>query len=622
MSWDEEIIPPPNNNALSSTIFLQIGTYDKFGSELMYQHFKYAPDFVQSFLKWFETDNARIIMLEGSLKIEIKPNMGTLHVSGYPSAEIFGAFLQVMLNPSKTKLPLLQIQGGVGSFNTFVHAASMDDDNWDINFMTTFKYLVGKYNDYAKKRKWPIFEMRHSLLETTKSQDQSIYNNDPTYFITRVVSLFDRLETNIDLPQYAQQIDNSIIKAYYPNLQRLFVTYHQYIDILQDAINMLVPPEVRGEKRYKEDVKALAPFLFSMFPDYITDTDQYLQLLYQSILAKKTFPWIDQQHENIFFMLDLSYDIMHLQEIDNGQFGKDLQLIATAIYFLFFTVGKLYPHLNLMEEEIVTLFSDVLREMLNNFNPLNLGSRQQDQGELFGFLKLHSLFVFLTGLREGYDNPYNDYFPEDAPDFMGDRSLDSILKDLPDAPRHDINDSTAFKKLPSAPTYIINKEPDAPTDIITDDNDVIDKETNLYPDVSADKERYKDTPLYPDLQSPRHQAALINIDQAYVDYIKNIEPFVPDVSLSEYEEEEEEEVKNIEPFVPNVSLSEYEEEEEEEEENNQTPPLDYFSDVSTPAPSSIPSISSDYEDIGDYSEYGDIGNYNQGIVPQPPQTPI
>ena len=27
----------------------------------------------------------------------------------------------------------------------------MDDNHWNINFMTSFKYLVGKYNDYAKK---------------------------------------------------------------------------------------------------------------------------------------------------------------------------------------------------------------------------------------------------------------------------------------------------------------------------------------------------------------------------------------------------------------------------------------------------------------------------------------
>ena len=97
-------------------------------------------------------------MLEGTLKIEIRPNMGTLHVLGYASLENLTEFLQAMLNPSKIKLPLLQIQGGIGTFNAFAHAASMDDDHWDINFMTSFKYLVGKYNDYAKKVKWPVFE--------------------------------------------------------------------------------------------------------------------------------------------------------------------------------------------------------------------------------------------------------------------------------------------------------------------------------------------------------------------------------------------------------------------------------------------------------------------------------
>ena len=228
--------------------------------------------------------------------------------------------------------------------------------------------------------------MRHSLLETSKSQDQNIYNNDPTYFIIRIVTLFDRLETNIHSPQYSQQIENSIIKAYYPNLQRLSRTYHQYIDILQDLINMLVPPEIRGEKRYKEDVKALAPYLPSMFPNYIINTEEYLQLLYQGILAKKSFPWIDQQHENAFLMLDLSYDIMRLQQIDNGRFGKELQLIATAIYFLFFTVGKLYPHL--MKEEISVLFSEVLHEMLNNFNPLNLESYKKRSGRDIWFYEV------------------------------------------------------------------------------------------------------------------------------------------------------------------------------------------------------------------------------------------
>ena len=109
MLWDEEEIIPSNNfwSNNTSTIFLRLGVYDEVGSELLYQNFKYAPDFVQSFLKWFETDNARVTMLEGALKIEIKPDMGKLHVLGYPSLENLTEFLKVMLNPSKVKLPLL-----------------------------------------------------------------------------------------------------------------------------------------------------------------------------------------------------------------------------------------------------------------------------------------------------------------------------------------------------------------------------------------------------------------------------------------------------------------------------------------------------------------------------------
>ena len=621
MVWDEEEIIPSNNfwSNNTSTIFLRLGVYDEVGSELLYQNFKYAPDFVQSFLKWVETDNARVTMLEGALKIEIKPDMGKLHVLGYPSLENLTEFLKVMLNPSKVKLPLLQIQGGIATFNAFTHAASMDDNHWDINFMTSFKYLVGKYNDYAKKVKWPVFEMRHSLLETTKSQDQNIYNNDPTYFITRIVSLFDRLETNIHSPQYSQQIENSIIKTYYPNLQGLSTTYHQYIDILQDAINMLVPPEIRGEKRYKEDIRALAPFLLPMFPNYIADTDQYLQLLYQSILAKKSFPWIDQQHEDAFLMLDLSYDIIQLQEIDNGQFGKDLQLTATAIYFLFFTVGKLYPHLKMVEEEIMSLFSEALLEMVNNFNPLNLQSHQKDQ---WGFNKLHSLFVFIEGLQEGYINPYNDYFPE-VPDFIGPKPLDSILKELPNVPMH-------------TPEIFDD-------DVISIDAfDDLNNDTKLYPDVSADKERYKNTKLYPDLQSPRHRA-LADMDQKYIEFINSIDgevdinhednaddennlSDVSDVPLSNYEKEDFNQViipNNQLSDVSSVSLSEY----EETDFNQGIVPNNHLSDVSD-----VPL--SEYEeeedlnqgilnDISAPSEYEGIGDYNQNIIPQtPPQTPL
>ena len=312
------------------------------------------------FFKWFETEHARITFIEASMKIEVHPNVGTLHVLDHSTLENVGEFLQVMLNTSKIILPPLYIQGGVNNFNAFVHAAAADDNQWDINFMTSLKYLVGKYNEFARTEHWAIFQMRHSLLEATSAQDQNIYDTDPIFFITRVVSLFDRLETNFRSPQYSQQIEESVIKPYFHNLQGLSTAYHQYLVILQHAINMFVPPELREEKRYKEDVAIFASYLPPMFPTFSTDINQYIHLLYRRLVAKSAFPWFDHQNENVLAMLRLSYNVVHLQNIDGGQFGKDLQLTATAIYFLYFVIGKLYPHLRMMEADITDIFSEAL----------------------------------------------------------------------------------------------------------------------------------------------------------------------------------------------------------------------------------------------------------------------
>ena len=131
-------------------------------------------------------------------------------------------------------------------------------------------------------------------------------------------------------------------------------------------------------------------------------------------------------------------------------------------------------------------------------------------------MKLHNILSFVQGLQEGYVNPYNAYLPE-IPDFMGPAPLDKILKELPAVPTHDLPDpnrpDTPQIPPPQGPSSI-------PDDTISID-DVSPRDLGrLYPD--ADKARYKDVKLYPDLLSDRHKA-LTDIDQAYIEFMKREE---------------------------------------------------------------------------------------------------
>ena len=351
---------------------------------------------------------------------------------------------------------------------------------------------------------------------------------------------------------------------------------------------MFVPPELREEKRFKEDITTFASFLPQMFSNFSIDIDQYIHLLYRGLVAKSAFAWFDHQNENVFTMLNLSYNIIQLQEIESGHFGKDLQLTATAIYFLYFVIGKLYPHLKMMESDIRDIFSEALAEMIDNFNPSSLQSRDQKRDQ-WSFMKLHNILSFIQGLQTGYVNPYNAYFPE-IPDFMGPAPLDDIFKALPAIPMHDLPEPNR----PDSPIHDL-PDPDTPQSPLPPHNstnipdDAIASD-RLYPDISTDKTRYKDTKLYPDLESDRNRV-IFDMDAAYIDFMANIEgdEVIDDIeSIPEYE-------TDISDFENDDTVL-YNDNENEEESvldvedvdvfNQGIVPNDYLSDVT--APPSLP----------------------------------
>ena len=401
------------------------------------QHFATAPPFVQAFIGWFGTPHGRLATDEGRISIEFSPNPGRVYVENALTDNDFGTFFTVCLDNRKRLLQLLSIAGGPEDFDNFARIVAQHDNEYDINFQTTIKYLVARYNHYAGSKGQPQMPMRHSLLETDGSEMQDMFEMVPLQYLEATVLTFDDLHPTEAEQQFRNRLDRSMIRPMYDRLVVMYQTYRDfYLDMIQKCIDMLVPEPIRLTAEFRKDIEAFSPTLLRQFPHFNVDRGEFLRMLYAGLTERGTFPWATRDND-LSLLQELEgglYNIPTLQSIAGGSFGMTLQLMATGLYYLFFVIIKMYPRYAQMKPDLVNIYSDALTEMVVNFNPHMLMNGLVDTE------RLNAAIRFVQSLERGYVNPYDGEMDLPAvPDF-DPAELERAMQN--------------FKKLPAIPTYI------------------------------------------------------------------------------------------------------------------------------------------------------------------------
>ena len=387
---------------------------------LLLRYFASAPPFMHAFIGWFDTAHGRLATDEGRITIEASPNPGRVYVEGALTDNDFSTFLSVCLDNRKRPLPLLSIAGGPDDFDNFARNAAQHDNEYDINFQTTIKYLVARYNHYAGSTGQPQLPIRHSLLETDGSEMQNMYEMMPLQYLEATALTFDDLHPTETEQQFRNRLDRSMIRPMYDRLVVMYQTYRDfYLDMIQKCIDMLVPEPIRLTEEFRKDIEAFSPTLLRQFPHFNVDRSEFLRMLYAGLIERGTFPWATRDND-LALLQELEgglYNIPTLQTIAGGSFGMTLQLIATGLYYLFFVIIKMYPRYARMKSDLVTIYSDALTEMVVNFNPYLLMNGLVDTE------RLNAAIRFVQSLEQGYVNPYDgemdlpavpDFDPADA----------------------------------------------------------------------------------------------------------------------------------------------------------------------------------------------------------------
>ena len=313
---------------------------------LLLRYFANAPPFMHAFIGWFDTAHGRLATDEGRINIEASPNPGRVYVEGALTDNDFSTFLTVCLDNRKRPLPLLSIAGGPDDFDNFARSVAQHDNEYDINFQTTIKYLVARYNHYAGSTGQPQMPIRHSLLETDGSEMQKIFEMMPLQYLEATVLTFDDLHPTETEQQFRNRLDRSMIRPMYDRLVVMYQTYRDfYLDMIQKCIDMLVPEPIRLNEEFRKDIEAFSPTLLRQFPHFNVDRSEFLRMLYAGLIERGTFPWATRDNDLALLqeLQDGLYNIPTLQTIAGDSFGMTLQLIATGLYYLFFVIIKMYP---------------------------------------------------------------------------------------------------------------------------------------------------------------------------------------------------------------------------------------------------------------------------------------
>ena len=81
----------------------------------------------------------------------------------------------------------------------------------------------------------------------------------------------------------------------------MYETYkHYYLEIIQNAIDMLFPTFIRGMKEFKDDIEVFSSTAVRNNRYFAIDKAEFLKLLYDGLLEKKTFPWSNRTNSMRF----------------------------------------------------------------------------------------------------------------------------------------------------------------------------------------------------------------------------------------------------------------------------------------------------------------------------------
>ena len=144
---DVEMPLPPATTSLGKPLFLVTGNRpDPQNTGLTLHNFYWnATQVFHTFIDWLnKTDDGLATTDDAQIRIEVAPYTGRICVGNQKIQDNLTDFINVMENDDRKELSVLARAGGITDFDTFARSVAQLDDDFDINFHTTIRYMVAR----------------------------------------------------------------------------------------------------------------------------------------------------------------------------------------------------------------------------------------------------------------------------------------------------------------------------------------------------------------------------------------------------------------------------------------------------------------------------------------------
>ena len=364
---------------------------------------------INSFAKFLTESAGQWYLTSNYIQIEIQPVFGRIHFANRETEQNLLEFLSTAVLDTEKKLlhnPLIFNESYI-DFTAFAKGYELFDNDYDMNYQPLVRYLVAVFNNWAYDAgaSSQLIQLRHSVIKSQHTFLQKLYEKDFLNYLLYIVKLFDKLTENTPFVLRPDAVENSGIKEIFNGLFLLLPQFQQARQQCVQIVNLITPSHVRKTDFYKNNVDALLPEAKVRFPNFVEDTETFLELLQYCFCSYYTFPNGERQPvEHLFRKLDNKFFEEFIAigldlELNSTIIGRAITQCFTTLYYMYFTIVMTYqndtadvPYQNAINEfrELlnpkllsapnVSLRLEQFFSLVNNFNAVVEVLSNQGQG--------------------------------------------------------------------------------------------------------------------------------------------------------------------------------------------------------------------------------------------------
>ena len=374
---------------------------------------------ISSFAKFLTKPIGQWYLTSNYIQIEIQPVFGRIHFANKETDQNLLEFLSTAVLDTEKKLlrnPLIYNDSYI-DFTAFVRNYELFDDDYDMNFQPLVRYLIAIYNNSTcdEGESGNVIQLRHSVLKSQHTFLQKLYEKDFYNYFLYVVKLFDKLTEDTPFVLRADSIETSGIKEIFDGLFLLLPQFQQARQKCLEIVNLITPDFVRRTDSYKNNVDAILPEAKSLFPNYIENTEAFLELLQYCFCSYYTFPNSERQPvehifrgiDNLFFeeFIAIGLDL----ELNSTPVGRAVAQCFTTLYYMYFTLAVVHENGNAVTD---ANYRQAIYEFKELLNP-KLLSESSSSGRSLKLEQLFGLFYNFNDFFEVISNQEQDAYIDD-----------------------------------------------------------------------------------------------------------------------------------------------------------------------------------------------------------------